>query len=98
MDQQSLSSTNFSNRLNRGSLIRIVIGHVNSFSRFLAFFLGIILTFKTFQISQVPPRNPDRKGGKIIFVYKNTSCSRSEDRRVGKECVSQCRSRWSAEH
>src|SRR3546814_17206650 len=27
-----------------------------------------------------------------------TSTSRSEERRVGKECVSTCRSRWSPEH
>src|SRR3546814_13481670 len=27
-----------------------------------------------------------------------TNCSRSEERRVGKECVSTCRSRWSAYH
>src|SRR3546814_19588942 len=25
-------------------------------------------------------------------------CSRSEERRVGKECVSTCRSRWSPDH
>src|SRR3546814_15662171 len=27
-----------------------------------------------------------------------TSCERSEERRVGKECVSTCRSRWSPYH
>src|SRR3546814_12428368 len=26
------------------------------------------------------------------------NCQRSEERRVGKECVSTCRSRWSTEH
>src|SRR3546814_16750560 len=26
------------------------------------------------------------------------ACARSEERRVGKECVSTCRSRWSPEH
>src|SRR3546814_13183995 len=26
------------------------------------------------------------------------SCDRSEERRVGKECVSTCRSRWSPDH
>src|SRR3546814_20759343 len=33
-----------------------------------------------------------------IFTYASMSAafSRSEERRVGKECVSQCRSRWSA--
>src|SRR3546814_14192889 len=28
----------------------------------------------------------------------NCCCSRSEERRVGKECVSTCRSRWTPEH
>src|SRR3546814_17078808 len=27
-----------------------------------------------------------------------TATARSEERRVGKECVSQCRSRWSPDH
>src|SRR3546814_1552654 len=39
--------------------------------------------------SQVAPRTD------IRFVRKN---SRSEERRVGKECVSPCRSRWSPYH
>src|SRR3546814_8369331 len=36
-----------------------------------------------------PPENADRKA---------TSWPRSEERRVGKECVSTCRSRWSPYH
>src|SRR3546814_19223743 len=32
----------------------------------------------------------------IAIVWQNTA--RSEERRVGKECVSTCRSRWSAYH
>src|SRR3546814_7345889 len=31
-------------------------------------------------------------------IRARPSCSRSEERRVGKECVSTCRSRWSPEH
>src|SRR3546814_3922748 len=31
-------------------------------------------------------------------VYKKTASGRSEERRVGKECVSTCRSRWSPYH
>src|SRR3546814_19272712 len=31
-------------------------------------------------------------------LRKNTKNSRSEERRVGKECVSTCRSRWSPYH
>src|SRR3546814_8088682 len=36
-------------------------------------------------------RAPHRRGGKILV-------HRSEERRVGKECVRTCRSRWSPEH
>ena len=34
------------------------------------------------------------------FVNSNPDCSlvRSEERRVGKECTEQCRSRWSPYH
>src|SRR3546814_3495908 len=31
-------------------------------------------------------------------VWNVTVSSRSEERRVGKECVSTCRSRWSSDH
>src|SRR3546814_5200768 len=30
--------------------------------------------------------------------YPHSDCTRSEERRVGKECVSTCRSRWSPYH
>src|SRR3546814_4075877 len=37
---------------------------------------------------------------KVIFLFGNLPDSRrrSEERRVGKECVSTCRSRWSQYH
>src|SRR3546814_19487119 len=31
-------------------------------------------------------------------IYENIEPLRSEERRVGKECVSKCRSRWSPSH
>src|SRR3546814_13685247 len=31
-------------------------------------------------------------------VYQDDFAQRSEERRVGKECVSTCRSRWSPDH
>src|SRR3546814_13123178 len=34
----------------------------------------------------------------IRFIIKNWTNDRSEERRVGKECVSTCRSRWSPSH
>src|SRR3546814_7351814 len=33
-----------------------------------------------------------------LRFFGGTSAIRSEERRVGKECVSTCRSRWSANH
>src|SRR3546814_12074630 len=37
----------------------------------------------------------DRAG---IYLAGGRGCGRSEERRVGKECVSTCRSRWSPDH
>ena len=42
-------------------------------------------------------------GGEFVKQYvkkkfPNVECSRSEERRVGKECASMCRSRWSPYH
>src|SRR3546814_1804113 len=37
-----------------------------------------------------------KKFGSVFFVH--VSIGRSEERRVGKECVSTCRSRWSPYH
>src|SRR3546814_20067510 len=34
----------------------------------------------------------------VAKLYGDRSISRSEERRVGKECVSTCRSRWSPYH
>src|SRR3546814_20190981 len=34
----------------------------------------------------------------IALVRRKTETKRSEERRVGKECVSKCRSRWSPYH
>src|SRR3546814_14775407 len=36
--------------------------------------------------------------GQIIGAASFIECGRSEERRVGKECVSTCRSRWSPYH
>src|SRR3546814_14045087 len=33
--------------------------------------------------------------GQLLFVLRSAISRRSEERRVGKECVSTCRSRWS---
>src|SRR3546814_16901871 len=45
-----------------------------------------------------------RRAGTVEFLYENGEFyfiemnTRSEERRVGKECVSTCRSRWSPVH
>src|SRR3546814_21134818 len=39
-----------------------------------------------------------REGASIIAVDAPEPLARAEGRRVGKECVSTCRSRWSPEH
>ena len=46
---------------------------------------------------------PNGAGKTTVFnlltnVYQPTRGSRSEERRVGKECASKCRSRWSPYH
>ena len=60
-------------------------------------FFGIVLGFATLF------KNPTIMGGladQQTFWFKFWSVieSRSEERRVGKECVSTCRSRWSPYH
>src|SRR3546814_16157217 len=40
----------------------------------------------------------DRFGRKGVLVPALIAYTRSEERRVGKECVSTCRSRWSPYH
>src|SRR3546814_1660675 len=37
----------------------------------------------------------DRRRGRVAAVGEAVAQDRSEERRVGKECVSTCRSRWS---
>ena len=40
----------------------------------------------------------DLRRGERIAVWLPSRAERSEERRVGKECLSQCRSRWSPYH
>ena len=37
-------------------------------------------------------------GGKVLNLVPSATGRRSEERRVGKECMVQCRSRWSPYH
>src|SRR3546814_20693074 len=52
-------------------------------------------------MNQIYSNRADRLQGKqlpIMYSSKEASFFRSEERRVGKECVSTCRSRWSQYH
>src|SRR3546814_15808259 len=44
------------------------------------------------------PEPKNYKSGGYIQSLPKAPWGRSEERRVGKECVSTCRSRWSPEH
>src|SRR3546814_4744887 len=43
-------------------------------------------------------RAGDHEGMVAAFHLEGTGDQKSEERRVGKECVSTCRSRWSTDH
>src|SRR3546814_15921068 len=44
------------------------------------------------------PENTDARHQRISIPARGQTFSRSAERRVGKECVSTCRSRWSPSH
>src|SRR3546814_1305715 len=44
-----------------------------------------------------PPQSPPEGNACSQYGHRQSGC-RSEERRVGKECVSTCRSRWSTYH
>src|SRR3546814_14992753 len=52
------------------------------------------------QVRRRPARRVRRQScrGRYSHARKETSSTRSEERRVGKACVSTCRSRWSPYH
>src|SRR3546814_15058096 len=45
-----------------------------------------------------PDRAPAQSNHRRETIYHDEGEDRSEERRVGKECVSTCRSRWSPYH
>src|SRR3546814_8933625 len=49
-------------------------------------------------LSFVLPASAAAQGAPIIVTGTGLPDTRSEERRVGKECVSTCRSRWSPYH
>src|SRR3546814_11565151 len=87
------------NLLNRGPEVEILpaCGHYG---------LGVVpyspiargvLTGK-YQAGQTPPKDSRAGRGDKRMMETEFRDERSEERRVGKECVSTCRSRWSPYH
>src|SRR3546814_18632134 len=59
--------------------------------------IGVVNKIKSF----LGPKADKLEGGdgrKVVDVARSQTGYRSEERRVGKECVSTCRSRWSPYH
>src|SRR3546814_11630868 len=48
--------------------------------------------------SQIARRGPNKSAKLQYLEARRENSNRSEERRVGKECVSTCRSRWSQYH
>ena len=65
---------------------------------------GAFGTFEPEQTHHSPTDHDPERGWASGTIYKCTTCDeeivvgRSEERRVGKECQSVCRSRWSPYH
>src|SRR3546814_4936861 len=51
-----------------------------------------------FMIAAQQPRTARPRGKSARDARRERFVQRSEERRVGKECVSTCRSRWSPDH
>src|SRR3546814_13839541 len=69
-------------------LLTTLFGGTNSFAQTSGY--GDFIIFEDF--GQADPDNPSQ------HEYYSAADNRSEERRVGKECVSTCRSRWSPYH
>src|SRR3546814_12364915 len=60
-------------------------------------FIGDTLRAET-EVTELKPSKSRPNAGIVTFTHRLVNQRRSEERRVGKECVSTCRSRWSAYH
>ena len=59
------------------------------------------IILNTWYSKNVPPASQNSPGlfhTAILFPERKDLANRSEERRVGKECVQPCRSRWSPDH
>ena len=64
--------------------------------------LGVTVLFAAASLTSLPPAvdvTIDRATvSEVASRFRRTPSARSEERRVGKECMVQCRSRWSPYH
>src|SRR3546814_15797612 len=63
---------------------------------------GVKLGFSSFfvkaavaALKEIPSVNGEIDGEEIVYKHYSNIGMRSEERRVGKECVSTCKTRWS---
>src|SRR3546814_9008728 len=59
---------------------------------------GQRISHRSSPLMEEAARLDSRSGGGAVAVWRDGAGIRSEERRVGKECVSTCRSRWSPYH
>src|SRR3546814_13014816 len=72
-----------------GGMTAMYVDKVNSFIQVAAYLVCASIFFASY-VFEAPERRM-----RLLF---NDYTTRSEERRVGKECVSTCRSRWSPYH
>src|SRR3546814_14178261 len=72
-------------------------GHIGSVTLFVICYL-IIMSMYGAGFATVPAYLKDMFGTMHVGAIHGRLLTRSEERRVGKECVSTCRSRWSPYH
>src|SRR3546814_9004538 len=74
-----------------------IYGSLSSALRASDFLAAIVLHLVQQKVSQLGDLNT-KCNGWIAAPNRNIDLPRSEERRVGKECVSTCRYRWSPYH
>src|SRR3546814_11880706 len=76
---------------NRNTVVLTLLSAICGMS--LYGFVGMYPTFLRESLQYSPP-----SAGFVMSFFGLGALARSEERRVGKECVSTCRSRWSPYH
>src|SRR3546814_18247766 len=87
------SATSRARVIRQGEIVQIVIDGGGAFVTFMQEFN----LAKKWATPKTATGNMITDRGRF-FEQIGTLVSRSEERRVGKECVSTCRSRWSPDH